>query len=298
MNQSEQPLVAMRAVTKTYSPVRAVDGLDLEIHAGEKVALLGPNGAGKSTSIDLMLGLSRADSGDISVMGSPPAEATAQGQVGAMLQDGGLPSLTRVGELVELMAGLYRHAITPDVVFEQAQVSGLEDRFVSDLSGGQSQRVQLALALIPDPDLLILDEPTAGMDAEGRRSFWRAMDERAAAGRTTLFATHYLAEADEYADRIVVIHRGRVVADGTPSQVRSRVGGQSVRARLPEPNPDELKTLVGVTQVEVSGSEVTLHTSDRDQTIKALLSTFPDAVDVQLGGADLERAFFQLTEEV
>jgi ABC-2 type transport system ATP-binding protein len=298
MNRTDEPLVVMHGVTKTYGAVRAVDGLDLEIRAGETVALLGPNGAGKSTSIDLMLGLARPDTGEISVVGSPPGAAAGEGKVGAMLQNGGLPSLTKVEELVELMAGLYPRTLPTQHVMDQAQISDVADRFVSDLSGGQAQRVRFALASTPDPDLLILDEPTAGMDADARRSFWQAMNERALTGKTTLFATHYLAEADNEADRIVVMHRGRVVADGTPSQVRSRVGGQRVRARLPEANPDELRALPGVTQVEMSEPHVTLRTTDRDRTIKALVSTFPSATDVQLGGADLEQAFFELTKEI
>ena len=285
----------IRGLTKSYGPVRAVDGVDLDIVAGETVALLGPNGAGKSTTIDMLLGLSRPDTGEVTVFGRPPADAVRAGLVGAMLQSGGLIGEVSVRELVELAASLYPAPMPVDEVLDRADLTELADRRTTRLSGGQTQRVRFALALVPDPQLLVLDEPTAALDVEARRRFWASMRQLTAAGRTVLFATHYLEEADAYADRVVLLARGRVVADGPATAIKAVVGGRTVRCTLPGADLDALRRLPGVTAVEAHGDGVTLRCSDSDAALRALLAAELAAHDVEVAGADLEDAFISLT---
>src|SRR5215211_1007204 len=225
--------IRTRCLRKSWGSVRAVDGVDLDVVAGETLALLGPNGAGKSTTIDILLGLTRPDAGEVTVFGRQPAEAARAGQVGAMLQTAGLLSDVTVRELIELAGSLYPRSMPVDEVLRRAGIAEVARRRTDTLSGGQAQRVRFALALVPDPDLLVLDEPTVAMDVESRRAFWASMREFTAAGRTVLFATHYLEEADAYADRIVLMARGRIVADGSATAVKAVVGGRSIRCTLP-----------------------------------------------------------------
>ena len=234
------PAVDLVGLRKSYGSTRAVDQIDLHIDHGEIVALLGPNGAGKSTTVDLLLGLARPDAGQATLFGLTPGQACAAGRVGAMLQSGGLPPEMSVRELVELMRALYPRACSLDDVLARGGVTELADRRTTALSGGEAQRVRFALALVPDPDLLVLDEPTAAMDVESRQAFWSAMRAWAGGGRTVLFATHYLEEADSFADRAVLLRHGRVVADAAPAEIRSMAGGRTIRARLdPAPVPDD-----------------------------------------------------------
>jgi ABC-2 type transport system ATP-binding protein len=285
----------LRGLTKSYGPVRAVAGVDLDIIAGETVALLGPNGAGKSTTIDMLLGLTRPDAGEVAVLGRSPNEAVRAGLVGAMLQSGGLISEVTVRELLVLAASLYPAPMPVDEVLDRADLTELADRRTTKLSGGQSQRVRFALALVPDPELLVLDEPTAAMDVESRRRFWGSMRQLAAAGRTVLFATHYLEEADQYADRVVLMAGGRVVADGPATEIKAVVGGRTIRATLPGVPESALAGLPGVTAVERHGESVRLTCTDSDAALRALLAAEPHARDIEVGGADLEDAFVALT---
>jgi ABC-2 type transport system ATP-binding protein len=294
----EMPLTAglrIRGLTKSYGPVRAVAGVDLDIVSGETVALLGPNGAGKSTAIDMLLGLTRPDAGTVTVFGRDPAGAIEAGLVGAMLQSGGLISEVTVRELIELAASLYRRPMAVAEVLARADLTELADRRTTKLSGGQSQRVRFALALVPDPELLVLDEPTAAMDVESRRRFWASMRELTAAGRTVLFATHYLEEADQYADRVILMAGGRVVADGPATAIKAVVGGRTVRATLPGASAPALEVLPGVTAVEIHGDGIRLTCTDSDAALRALLAASPCARDIEVGGADLEDAFVALT---
>jgi len=295
---TESPLAAglrIRGLSKSYGPVRAVDRVDLDIVSGETVALLGPNGAGKSTTIDIALGLTRPDAGEVTVFGRSPAEATAAGLVGAMLQSGGLLTEVTVRELLEFAASVYPRSMPVAEVLARAGLTELAGRRTTKLSGGQVQRVRFALALVPDPELLVLDEPTAAMDVETRRGFWASMRELTAAGRTVLFATHYLEEADQYADRVVLLARGRVVADGPATAIKAVVGGRTIRATLPGADPDALRALPGVTSVEVHGDAVSVRSTDSDGALRALLSAQLAAHDVEVAGADLEEAFLSLT---
>ncbi|PPJ04603.1 ABC transporter ATP-binding protein [Nocardia nova] len=292
------PVIELRGLTKTFrssaGPVRAVDGLDLTVTAGEVVAFLGPNGAGKSTSIDMMLGLLRPDAGTVRILGAMPAEAVAAGRISAVLQSGGLlPDLT-VGETVRVVAALHRNPRPAREVLVRAGIDGIADRMVGKCSGGQQQRLRFALALLPDPDLLILDEPTTGMDVEGRRDFWNAIRADADLGRTVVFATHYLDEADAYADRIVLVRGGRVVADGSAASVKNLASGRTVSATLPDADPASLLALAGVDRVEQRGDRVLVHGNDSDAVARYLLTRTP-AVDIEITGRNLEDAFLALT---
>src|SRR5690349_21264 len=212
--------VRLAGLTKSFGSVRAVRGIDLSVRPGEIIAFLGPNGAGKTTTIDMMLGLSRPDDGTVQVYGMEPTDAVRHGLISAVMQTGGLLRDLTVEETLRLTASLFSNTRPVAEVLGRAGISDIGDRRVGKCSGGQQQRLRFAMALLPDPELLVLDEPTTGMDVTGRRDFWAAIREDASRGRTVVFATHYLEEADAYADRVVLVSNGRVVADGTAAQVK------------------------------------------------------------------------------
>jgi ABC-2 type transport system ATP-binding protein len=278
-------------------PVQAVRGIDLTIDVGQTVALLGPNGAGKSTTIDMVLGLLKPDAGTIELFGRPPAEAIAAGAVGGMLQVGGVISDLNVRELLDMMASLYPDPLGVDEVIELTRIGELAGRKTTKLSGGQTQRLRFAAALIANPDLLVLDEPTVAMDVESRRQFWTTMRQFATRGKTVVFATHYLEEADAYADRIILMTRGQVVADGPATEIKATVGLRTIRATLPGANVAALARLPGVTNVDTRGEGVIINCSDSDAALRAFLAAEPNARDIEVTGAGLEEAFLQLTGE-
>ena len=292
--------VRARGLVKTFSspqgPVRAVRGVDISIAAGETVALLGPNGAGKTTTIDMLLGLSRPDAGDVTLFGAPPAEAVRAGAVGAMLQTGGLIRDLTVRELVAMMASLYPHPLDVDDVLALAGLRGVAGQRTQKLSGGETQRARFAMALVGDPGLLVLDEPTVALDVEARRAFWTTMRRFTARGKTVLFATHYLDEADANADRVVLL------AAGTRRRRRPADRDQGAR-RLADHQGDAarrrreaaLDALPGVTSVQRHGDAVMLVCSDSDAAIRELLRRHPQARDIEIAGAGLEEAFVRLT---
>ncbi len=226
MLESTQTGIELSGVTKSYGSIRAVRDIDMTIAPGEMVALLGPNGAGKTTTIEMILGLTHPDQGEVSVFGVSPSLAVLSGWVGGMLQSGSLPDHLRVAELVTLVASYYPHPLGVDEVLHLTGTTDIARQWSTKLSGGQAQRVGLAAALVGDPDLLVLDEPTSGIDVEGRREFWRIMRSVAERGKTVLFATHYLEEADTNADRIVLMARGRVAVDGSPSEIKTQFGSR------------------------------------------------------------------------
>ncbi len=293
---SAVPAVSLSGVTKSFGAVQAVRGLDLELEQGEVVAFLGPNGAGKTTTIDLVLGLSDPSEGHASVLGLTPREAIARGLVSAVMQTGGLLKDLTVRETVEYTASLFADTAPVDDVLTTAGIDGIASRKVGKCSGGEQQRLRFAMALLPDPALLLLDEPTTGMDVEGRRTFWSAIRADAARGRTILFATHYLEEADQYADRIVLISKGRIVADGTGAEVKAMASGRTVRARIDRPDSAALAALGGVESVEVRGESVLIQAKDSD-TVARYLLTRTDARDLEITTRGLEEAFLSLTED-
>jgi ABC-2 type transport system ATP-binding protein len=293
--------VTLRALTKSFPgekrTVRAVRGIDISIAPGETVALLGPNGAGKTTTIDMVLGLLDPDEGSAEVFGLSPHEAVASGRVGAMLQTGSLIRDLSVRELIAMVASLYPRPLGVDEAIELAGIDEIAGRRTQALSGGETQRARFAAALVANPDLLVLDEPTVAMDVEARRAFWVTMRAYAADGRTVLFATHYLEEADAYADRVILMAHGRVVADGSPTEIKAMVGRRRIRALLPDVDLADLESLEGVTRAERRGASVSLSASDSDAAIRALLARYPAASEIEIVGAGLEEAFVELTAE-
>jgi ABC-2 type transport system ATP-binding protein len=287
--------VVLGGLAKSFGEVHAVRGVDLEIAPGETVALLGPNGAGKSTTIDMLLGLQEPDAGTVSVFGKPPRAAVDHGAVGAMLQTGALIRDVAVRELIAMMASLYPQPLPVENVIELTGIGDIADRRTQKLSGGETQRVRFAVALVSNPELLVLDEPTVAMDVESRHAFWSAMRTFAAGGKTILFATHYLEEADAYADRVVLMAHGAVVADGPPGEIKAMVGTRTIRATLPDAPLERLERLSGVAHAERRGEAVVLSCTDSDAAIRALLATFADARDIEITGAGLEQAFLTLT---
>jgi ABC-2 type transport system ATP-binding protein len=288
--------VVLDRVSRSFGTVRAVDELSMCVGRGETVALLGPNGAGKTTTITMLLGLERPDAGGIEVLGLTPGAAVARGLVGAMLQDGGMMPGVQVVELLAMVRTLFPAPLPLKEAIAVAQLQGLERRRVDRLSGGQSQRLRLAMALIGDPELLVLDEPTAAMDVEARRNFWHEMRGFTERGRTILFSTHYLEEADSAADRIVLMARGRVVADGTPSAIKDSVGLRVIRFSVLLDGTAGLEALPGAVSASANGNRIELRCRDSDIALRALLATRPDAHDIEVAGVALEDAFISITE--
>src|ERR1700685_2353974 len=213
--------VELKNVRKHFGSVEAVRNVDVSIASGEIVAMLGPNGAGKTSTIDIILGLSRQTSGQALIFGMHPRQAVTRGLVSAVIQTGGLLKDLTVKENVQYTASLFAQSKPTDEVLDQAGITAIADRRVGKCSGGEQQRLRFAMGLLSDPELLGLAEPPPGMDAEGRRGFWSSIRQDAQKGRTVLFATHYLEEADAYADRIVLMRHGQFVADGTASQIKA-----------------------------------------------------------------------------
>ena len=291
------PVVSFENVRKTYGKVRAVDGLTMELRPGETVAFLGPNGAGKSTSLDMLLNLRKPDHGRIAMFGSDPYHAIKNGRVGAMLQSGGLMPEVTVRELVTLVTGFHPRPEPVEQTMKRAGITEFADQRVDKLSGGQTQRVRFALAIVGDCDLIVLDEPTAAMDVETRRTFWDNMKAEVAEGKTLLFATHYLEEADQAADRIIVINRGRLLADGTPSEIKARAGAKRISFRLNRIDEPFLLGLPALVNVEVRHDLVQIQSSDSDRTLYALLDAGYRPREIEVSSLGLEQAFLAITAE-
>ena len=289
--------VEFRGVAKRYGDVTALDGADFTIPRGQTVALLGPNGAGKTTAIDILLGLRRPDAGTVRILGDAPRRCVAAGRVGAMLQTSGLPEHAKVTEVVNLARRLYGGRRGLGELLELTGLTEVARQPANRLSGGQARRVHFAVALAGDPELVFLDEPTVALDVAARRAFWVAMRQVAASGRTVLFATHYLEEADANADRVVVLTRGRVRADAPPARLKANAGTKAVRFALARPDRDALSRLPGVTDTDVEGERVTLVTADADATLPALYAAGLAVRDVEVIGTGLEAALLSLTED-
>lgn len=282
-------------VSKSYGTVVAVQPLDLRIDAGETVAVLGPNGAGKSTTLDMLLGLVRPDTGRISVFGSDIASAVAAGRVAAMLQTGAVLSDLSVFEFVDLVASLYPHPRSVGETLDMAGLAPLAQRRTQTLSGGEAQRVRFASTIVTNADLLVLDEPTVALDVTSRHAFWETVRSVASQGGTVVFATHHLDEADANADRVVLMAEGRIVADGSALEIRSRVGGRTIRAVLAQVAEAELAHLDGVVDARRRGDSIELSCSDSDIVLRQLLTRYDSIADIEVTGAGIEAAFLQLT---
>lgn len=293
-------IISARGVSMSFPDgaggrTQALDGVDLSVTRGEVLALLGPNGAGKTTLLDTLLGLTVPESGQVLVEGDTPRAAVQSGRLSALLQTGGLlPDLT-AAETVRMVAALHRDPADVDEVMDIAGVRPFASRPVGKCSGGQQQRLRFALALLPRPEIIILDEPTAGMDVSARHEFWTRMRTQADDGATVIFATHYLEEAEQFARRTVLMDRGRVLADGPTDEVRSRAGAAHVGV-IWTPTPEELEAVPHVLSVTSEGHRVSFRTDDADAVAKHLL-TRTDAHGLTVRPASLEEAFRLLTED-
>lgn len=284
-------------MSKHYGSLKAVDGLSLQLRPGETVAILGPNGAGKSTSLDMLLALRKPTSGKITVFGAGPYHAVKSGQVGAMLQSGGLMPEVTVRELVTLVSGFHPRPVPAETVMKRAGITDIAEQRVDRLSGGQTQRVRFALAIAGESELIVLDEPTTAMDVESRQLFWTNMKAEVAEGRTVLFATHYLEEADQAADRILVINRGRLLADGTPDQIKQKAGARRLSFRLDRVDEPFLLNLPGLVSLEIRGDLVHIQATDSDAALYAMLDAGYRPRQIEVSSLGLEQAFLAITSQ-
>jgi ABC-2 type transport system ATP-binding protein len=290
-------VIELDAITKLYGAIDALAGVDLSVEQGEVIGILGPNGAGKTTAISIMLGLRRPSAGAVRVFGEPPESPAVRGRIGAMLQESGVPGTLTVEEIVRLFSSYYPYSLPVERILGLAGLSDLRRRRVSALSGGQRQRLYFALAICGDPDLLFLDEPTTGMDVESRQRFWTEIRELASLGKTLLFATHFLEEADALASRIVVIDHGRVVANGTPAEIKAHAGGKRIRVRGAV-DVRAIESWPGVRRVDTAGAYVVIQTVDAEDGLRRLFSSGQRVDEVTVDDAELESAFLNLTAEV
>src|SRR5438477_3127133 len=283
-------------VTKTYDEhVVALREISLDIHPGELTALLGPNGAGKTTAVKLLLGLAAPTSGIARVFNADPRDAANRTRTGAMLQVGRVPETLRVREHLDLFSSYYPSPMPRAEVVAAAGLTGIESRKFGELSGGQKQRVLFALAICGDPDLLILDEPTVGLDVEARRAMWMQIRAFVDHGKSVLLTTHYLDEADALADRVVVIDRGRIIAQGTPAEIKARSAGKRIRCRT-RLTLDEVRALPLVTAASNGGGTIDITTSSSDEVVRTLLARDPSLSDIEITSAGLEDAFLAMTQ--
>lgn len=289
-------VIELQNITKRYGNVEALRGIELQVAPGEIVGFLGPNGAGKTTAISIMLGLRKPTSGTARLFGHAPDAPQARGRSGVMLQESGVPHSLRVEEVLRLFQSYYPFTLPTEEILRRADLTAKRRSLVAELSGGQKQRLYFALALAGDPDLLFLDEPTVGMDVETRLSFWEQVREFAARGKTILFSTHYLEEADALANRIVVINQGRIVAEGTPHEIKRLVPNTIVRLRTNLPI-EQARSLPGVQRVAADNNHLVVSTSEPEAFLRALFRADWQAADLTVQGADLETAFRVLTEE-
>ena len=293
----QQPMGVARTrnLTKHYREIVALRNLNLELRTGELLALLGPNGAGKTTLVRMLLGLARPDAGSVSVFGLDPYRGQVQPRLGAMLQVGRVPETLKVREHIDLFSSYYPN---PLPMAETLQIAGLleiKDRPYGELSGGQKQRVLFGIAICGDPDLLFLDEPTVGLDVEARRAMWAQIRSLIARGKTVLLTTHYLNEADALADRILVLDKGAIVAEGTPAEIKSRAIGKQIRctSRL---SLEEVRDIAGVLSVKADRNAFELHVSAAEPVVRELLQRDTWLADLEVTNAGLEEAFLALTQ--
>ena len=292
--ESTSPLAALRGAGKRYGATRALDGVDLALHAGQVTALLGVNGAGKSTAVGLLLGLLAPDAGEAVVFGQAPGSRAVRHLCGAMLQSASLPERLRVGELLELVrAGYPRPRSVADCI-ALAGLEGLVGRHYAGLSGGQQRRVQFALALCGRPRLLFLDEPTTGLDIDARQRLWSAVRELVAEGSAVLLTTHYLEEAEALSDRVVVLDAGRVVAQGSVDEVRARVSRRRIRCRSALP-AESVARWPGVHEAVRDGHILRIVAEPAEPVVRRLLDADPGLGELEIQRAGLADAFLALT---
>src|SRR5215467_5830659 len=292
----DSEIAQFSGVNKSYGRTQALVDFTFEVRAGELVALLGPNGAGKTTAIKLLLGLVRPTSGKLSVFGGDPASTETHTRIGAMLQVGRVPETLRVREHIDLFSSYYPNPLRLERTLAIAGQTTLRDRQFGNLSGGQKQRVLFALAICGNPDLLFLDEPTVGMDVEARLLLWQEIRHLLERGKTVVLTTHYLEEADALADRVVVINKGSLIAQGTPAEIKARTAGKKIRC-LTELSAAVLRDLAGVVDVQRDRETTVIHTSRPEEVLRRLLQLDLNVSEIEVTSAGLEAAFLALTRE-
>lgn len=291
-----QVVASLDSVHKNYGDIRALKGVNFRVRAGELVALLGPNGAGKTTAVKLLLGLLQPNAGKVRVFGGDPTNPENRMRTGAMLQVGRVPETLRVREHIDLFSSYYQNPLPLSSVLAAAGLEKLADRKFGDLSGGQRQRVLFALAICGNPDLLFLDEPTVGLDVEARRMLWEQIRQLVGQGRTVLLTTHYLQEADALADRVAVINKGEIIAEGTPAEIKAQTAGKRIRC-ITDINLDVLRKIPGVTQVKEDREAVELHVAEAEPVLRELLARDARLSGLEVNAAGLEEAFLALTQD-
>jgi ABC-2 type transport system ATP-binding protein len=289
-------VASLHSVTKKFGRQTALDRFSLELRAGEVVALLGPNGAGKTTAVRLLLGLSQATSGKVEIFGGNPRDRASRMRLGAMLQVGRMPETLRVREHLQLFRSYYPQPRPLAELLSVAGLEGLEERQFGTLSGGQKQRKRKEHALCGDPDLICLDEPTLGMDVEARRAMWEQVRRLAARGKTILLTTHYLEEADALASRIVVIQKGKVIAEGTPEELKTADGSRAIRCTT-SLTPLFVSAIPGVTSVEQDGNSMLVRTPVPEAVLRAMLASDTTLSGLEVRATALEDAFLALTNQ-
>jgi len=288
-------IATVRNLRKSYGQVVALNGVNLQVHAGELLALLGPNGAGKTTLVRTLLGVARPDSGSVSVLGADPYGGQMQARLGAMLQVGRVPETLKVREHIDLFSSYYPNPLPLEETFQIAGLADIKDRTYGELSGGQKQRVLFGIAICGNPDLLFLDEPTVGLDVEARRLMWAQIRTLISRGKTVLLTTHYLNEADALADRILVLDKGNIIAEGTPSEIKARAMGKQIRctSRL---TLDEVRQIQGVLSVKADRNAFELQVNAAEPVVRELLQRDSWLADLEVTNAGLEEAFLALTK--
>jgi ABC-2 type transport system ATP-binding protein len=287
-------IAQLRGVSKSFGEVRALHQVDFAVRAGELVALLGPNGAGKTTAVKLFLGLAKPTTGTVSVFGGDPIHAEVRTRIGAMLQVAKVPETLRVREHIDLFSSYYPKPLPLAETLALAGLQEIKDREFGELSGGQRQRVLFALALCGDPDILFLDEPTVGLDVEARRLLWEEIRKLIARGKTILLTTHYLEEADALADRVVVINRGEIIAEGTPTEIKASTTGRRIRC-MSSLDLETVRSLPGVIEVRRDRNAIEIHAAEAEPILRELLMRDPGLSGIEVSSAGLEEAFLALT---
>ncbi|RAP74525.1 ABC transporter ATP-binding protein [Paenibacillus montanisoli] len=290
--------IQLNGVSKVYKEKKAVDDLTLSIAEGTVVALLGPNGAGKTTTVSMILGMHQPTKGTVKLLGGDPRDQRVRDRIGAMLQDVSVIDGLKVGETIDLFRSYYKKPLPLDYLLKVSNLKAEKNKFATALSGGQQRRLGFALALAGDPDVIFLDEPTVGMDVTSRQLFWDTVKAMAGRGKTIVLTTHYLEEADSVADRIVVINNGKLIADGTPSEIKAETTGRVISFVAGQAVTTEaLLALPGVTDVEWSGRRVKLYSTDTDRLIVALVENRFDMRDIEIQSGGLEDAFQALVQQ-
>ena len=288
-------LLEARNLSHRYGETLALDGIDLTLQTGQVTALLGPNGAGKTTLIHQMLGVLPVREGSLNILGLKPKDLNCRRQLGAMLQISGVQDNLTVNELLALFASFYPQPADFDAVINEAGLNGLEKRQYQKLSGGQKQRMLYALAVVGNPQLLILDEPTTGLDPSARRKLWQAIDQRRQVGNSVLLCTHYLDEAEQLADHIVLLDQGRIRTEGTTDEIRAQVPNQQIRCHSNQSIAD-IEALDEVQHAQLDDGQLNILAGKAEPVVRHLLANDPDLTELEVQRTTLETAFLALTE--